>query len=117
MNEKELLKSIETYIKAYETGPTGREVNGTVELLKKLYQYIQKLIGFSKNELPKEASEVYLILQSKYNNFTEYSVGIYVYVENDWYWQDYKYGWLEWDKYSDNHGGCSIYKVIAWKLI
>ena len=40
MNEKELLKSIETYIKAYETEPTGREVDGTVELLKKLYQYI-----------------------------------------------------------------------------
>lgn len=41
MNEKELLKSIETYIKAYKTEPIGREVDGTVELLKKLYQYIQ----------------------------------------------------------------------------
>lgn len=29
-------------------------------------------------------------------------------------WCESKHGYLEWDRYSDGHGGSSSYKVIAW---
>ena len=32
-------------------------------------------------------------------------------------WADSKHGYLEWDRYSDGHGGSSSYKVIAWMSI
>ena len=30
------------------------------------------------------------------------------------HWLDRQYGYLEWDRYSNGHGGCSLYKVTAW---
>lgn len=30
------------------------------------------------------------------------------------YWNENKYGYLEWDKHSDGHGGTKAYKVVAW---
>lgn len=30
------------------------------------------------------------------------------------YWNEKKYGYLEWDKYSDGYGGTKAYRVIAW---
>ena len=31
------------------------------------------------------------------------------------YWNEKEYGYLEWDKYSDGHGGTRMYKVVAWR--
>ena len=31
------------------------------------------------------------------------------------YWNEKEYGYLEWDKYSDGHGGTKMYKVVAWR--
>lgn len=30
------------------------------------------------------------------------------------YWNERKYGYLEWDRYSDGNAGTKAYKVIAW---
>lgn len=32
-------------------------------------------------------------------------------------WLDRQYGYLEWDRYSNGHGGCSLYRVAAWMPI
>lgn len=31
------------------------------------------------------------------------------------YWNEKEYGYLEWDKYSDGHGGTRMYKIVAWR--
>lgn len=34
-----------------------------------------------------------------------------------WEHEDRQYGYLEWDRYSNGHGGCSLYRVEAWMPI
>lgn len=49
--------------------------------------------------------------------YREYSVGCYIKVfdeDEEKHWLDRQYGYLEWDRYSNGHGGCSLYKVTAW---
>lgn len=72
-----------------------------------------------ENDLPKDESEVYVVLQSLYGTSRVYSVARYLYFEtyDESHWCDNYLGYLEWDKYSDYHGGCSLYRVIAWKPI
>nr|DAL74104.1 MAG TPA: Protein of unknown function (DUF551) [Caudoviricetes sp.] len=41
-------------------------------------------------------------------------IASYLKFGNDGYWHEKKYGYLEWDKYSDGYGGTKMYKVIAW---
>lgn len=51
------------------------------------------------------------------NGYREYSVGCYIKVfdeDEEKHWLDRQYGYLEWDRYSNGHGGCSLYKVTAW---
>ena len=73
-----------------------------------------------EKDLPKNESEVWVVLESTYGTvYRTYSSARYLYFENygESYWWDNHYGYLEWDKYSDGHGGCSKYKVIAWQPI
>lgn len=67
-------------------------------------------------KLPEDERE-YLVTLEKVYGTPEIFMGITSYLKfgNDGYWNEKKYGYLEWDKYSDGHGGTTMYKVIAWK--
>lgn len=75
-----------------------------------------------KDELPKDGREVLVKLnytadyEEKYK-FAGYSIARYLKFDDGCYWCDNQYGYLEWDKYSDGHGGSSWYKVVEWKEI
>ena len=43
-----------------------------------------------------------------------YGIANYLKFGDAGYWKEKKYGYLEWDKHSDGHGGTKLYKVIAW---
>lgn len=73
-----------------------------------------------EKDLPKNESEVWVVLESTYGTgYRTYSSARYLYFENygEGHWCDEHYGYLEWDKYSDGRGGSSQYKVIAWQSI
>lgn len=65
--------------------------------------------------LPENEKE-YLVTLEKIYGTPEISMGIANYLRfgNDGYWSEKKYGYLEWDRYSDGHGGTKMYKVVAW---
>lgn len=68
--------------------------------------------------LPEDESDVLTTITSKSGSgYREYSVGCYIKVfdeDEEKHWLDRQYGYLEWDRYSNGHGGCSLYKVTAW---
>ena len=69
--------------------------------------------------LPEDERDVLLTLEST-NGYREYSVGCYIQVfdeDAEKHWFDRQYGYLEWDRYSNGHGGCSLYRVTAWMPI
>ncbi len=72
-------------------------------------------------KLPEDERNVLLTLESTNGNgYREYSVGCYIQVfdeDTEKHWLDRQYGYLEWDKYSNGHGGCSLYRVTAWMPI
>lgn len=65
--------------------------------------------------LPEDERECLVTLEKIYGT-PEISMGIANYLKfgDAGYWNEKKYGYLEWDKYSDGHGGTKMYKVIAW---
>ena len=65
--------------------------------------------------LPKDEKE-YLVTLEKVHGTPEklYGIASYLKFDDAGYWNENKYGYLEWDKYSDGHGGTKMYKVIAW---
>ena len=71
--------------------------------------------------LPEDERDVLLTLESTNGNgYREYSVGCYIQVfdeDTEKHWLDRQYGYLEWDRYSNGHGGCSLYRVTAWMPI
>lgn len=71
--------------------------------------------------LPEDERDVLLTLESTNGNgYREYSVRCYIQVfdeDAEKHWFDRQYGYLEWDKYSNGHGGCSLYRVAAWMPI
>ena len=69
--------------------------------------------------LPEDETDVLVVLKPTYeSDYIEYSIARYLRFENDEaHWCDNHYGYLEWEKYSDGHGGSSQYKVIAWQSI
>ena len=73
-----------------------------------------------EKDLPKNESTVWVVLESiSGSGYRTYSSARYLYFENygESHWCDNNYGYLEWDKYSDGRGGCSLYKVVAWMPI
>ena len=66
--------------------------------------------------LPEDEKE-YLVTLEKVHGTPEklYGIAYYLKFGDAGYWNEKKYGYLEWDKYSDGHGGTKMYKVIAWK--
>lgn len=103
--------------------PYGRPFEGTAyELGLKIMDYIENMDDEKENgwipvseRLPENERECLVTLEKIYGT-PEISMGIANYLRfgNAGYWNENKYGYLEWDKYSDGHGGTKMYKVIAW---
>lgn len=115
-------RKIYDYIKK-TINPYGRPFEGTAyEFGLKLMDFIENIDGEKANgwvpvneKLPEDEKECLVTLEKVYGT-PEIFMGIASYLKfgNDGYWNEKKYGYLEWDKYSDGHGGTKMYKVIAW---
>ena len=72
-----------------------------------------------EERLPEDETDVLVVLKPTYeSDYIEYSIASYLRFENDEaHWCDNNYGYLEWEKYSDGHGGSSWYRVIAWQKL
>lgn len=115
-------RKIYNYIKR-TINPYGRPFEGTAyELGLKIMDYIENMDDEKENgwipvseRLPEDEKE-YLVTLEKVHGIPEklYGIANYLKFGNAGYWNEKKYGYLEWDKYSDGHGGARMYKVIAW---
>lgn len=65
--------------------------------------------------LPEDEKEYLVTLEKVYGTHEKlYGIANYLKFGDAGYWNEKKYGYLEWDKHSDGHGGTKLYKVIAW---
>lgn len=65
--------------------------------------------------LPEDERECLVTLEKVYGTPEKlYGIANYLKFGDAGYWNENKYGYLEWDKYSDGHGGTKMYKVVAW---
>lgn len=65
--------------------------------------------------LPEDEREYLVTLEKVYGTPEKlYGIASYLKFGDAGYWNENKYGYLEWDKYSDGHGGTKMYKAIAW---
>ena len=65
--------------------------------------------------LPEDEKEYLVTLEKVYGTPEKlYGIANYLKFGDAGYCNEKKYGYLEWDKYSDGHGGTKMYKVIAW---
>ena len=88
----------------------------TEEEQKKVIERLKSISWSPVDErLPEDERECLVTLEKVYGT-PEIFMGIASYLKfgNDGYWNEKKYGYLEWDKYSDGHGGTKMYKVVAW---
>ena len=68
--------------------------------------------------LPEDERECLVTLEKVYGTPEKlYGIASYLKFDDAGYWNENKYGYLEWDKYSDGHGGTKMYKVIAWMTL
>lgn len=68
--------------------------------------------------LPEDEKEYLVTLEKVYGTPEKlYGIANYLKFGDTGYWNEKKYGYLEWDKYSDGHGGTKMYKVVAWRLL
>ena len=115
---KELLKK---YIEADNQILEERDAFVTyVELIDELQEAIEqdeKENGWIpvSERLPEDERECLVTLEKVYGTPEKlYGIASYLKFDDAGYWNENKYGYLEWDKYSDGHGGTKMYKVIAW---
>ena len=103
--------------------PYGKPVEGTAyELGLKIMDYIENMDDEKENgwipvseRLPEDEKECLVTLEKVYGTPEKlYGIANYLKFGDAGYWNEKKYGYLEWDKYSDGHGGTRMYKVIAW---
>lgn len=103
--------------------PYGRPFEGTAyELGLKIMDYIENMDDEKENgwipvseRLPEDEKECLVTLEKVYGTPEKlYGIANYLKFGDAGYWNEKKYGYLEWDKYSDGHGGTRMYKVIAW---
>jgi len=103
--------------------PYGKPFEGTAyELGLKIMDYIENMDDEKENgwipvseRLPEDEKECLVILGKVYGTPEKlYGIANYLKFGDAGYWNEKKYGYLEWDKYSDGHGGTMMYKVIAW---
>lgn len=93
------------------------DVMDMIEQLKDDLEQDEKENGWIpvSERLPEDERECLVTLEKVYGT-PEIFMGIASYLKfgDAGYWNEKKYGYLEWDKYSDGHGGTKMYKVIAW---
>lgn len=115
-------RKIYNYIKR-TINPYGRHFEGTAyELGLKIMDYIENMDDEKENgwipvseRLPEDERECLVTLEKVYGTPEKlYGIASYLKFDDAGYWNENKYGYLEWDKYSDGHGGTKMYKVIAW---
>lgn len=115
-------RKIYDYIKR-TINPYGRPFEGTAyELGLKIMDYIENMDDEKENgwipvneRLPEDEKEYLVTLEKVYGTPEKlYGIASYLKFGDAGYWNEKKYGYLEWDKYSDGHGGTKMYKVIAW---
>ena len=115
-------RKIYNYIKR-TINPYGRPFEGTAyELGLKIMDYIENMDDEKENgwipvseRLPEDERECLVTLEKVHGTPEKlYGIANYLKFGDAGYWNEKKYGYLEWDKYSDGHGGTRMYKVIAW---
>lgn len=103
--------------------PYGKPFEGTAyEFGLKIMDYIENMDDEKENgwipvseRLPEDEKECLVTLEKVYGTPEKlYGIANYLKFGDAGYWNEKKYGYLEWDKYSDGHGGTRMYKVIAW---
>ena len=103
--------------------PYGKPFEGTAyELGLKIMDYIENMDDEKENgwipvseRLLEDEKECLVTLEKVYGTPEKlYGIANYLKFGDAGYWNEKKYGYLEWDKYSDGHGGTRMYKVIAW---
>lgn len=118
-------RKIYDYIKR-TINPYGRPFEGTTyELGLKIMDFIENIDDEKENgwipvseRLPEDEKECLITLEKVYGTPEKlYGIANYLKFGDSGYWNEEKYGYLEWDKYSDGHGGTKMYKVVAWRLL
>lgn len=67
---------------------------------------------------PEDERECLVTLKKTYGmQDVIYGIANYLNFGDTWHWNEKRYGFLEWDKYSDGYGGTKAYRVIAWMPI
>ena len=103
--------------------PYGKPFEGTAyELGLKIMDYIENMDDEKENgwipvseRLPEDEKECLVTLEKVYGTPEKlYGIANYLKFGDAGYWNEKKYGYLEWDKYSDGHGVTRMYNVIAW---
>lgn len=86
------------------------------QLLADLEQYEKENGWIPVSErLPEDEKEYLVTLEKVYGTPEKlYGIASYLKFGDAGYWHEKKYGYLEWDKYSDGHGGTKMYKVVTW---
>lgn len=88
----------------------------TEEEQKKVIERLKSISWIPVSErLPEDEKEYLVTLEKVYGTpDTFFGIANYLKFGDAGYWNENKYGYLEWDKYSDGHGGTKMYKVVAW---
>lgn len=115
---KELLKKyIEADIQILEERDAFITYVELIDELQEAIEQDEKENGWIpvSERLPKDEKEYLVTLEKVYGTPEKlYGIASYLKFDDAGYWNENKYGYLEWDKYSDGHGGTKMYKVIAW---
>ena len=112
-------------------GQVGSECTSEDHYIKKAWEHcldrVEYIIRKHMNDgwipvedgLPEDETDVLVVLKPTYeSDYIEYSIARYLRFENDEaHWCDNHYGYLEWEKYSDGHGGSSWHRVVAWQKL
>ena len=96
---------------------TARDFLEMIEQLQEDLEQDEKENGWipASERLPEDERECLVTLEKVYGTpETLFGIANYLKFGDAGYWNERKYGYLEWDKYSDGHGGTKMYKVIAW---
>ena len=96
---------------------------GQIRMAERIEEIIRKHMNDGwisvEERVPEDGTDVLVVLKPTYeSDYIEYSIARYLRFENDEaHWCDNHYGYLEWEKYSDGHGGSSWYRVVAWQKL
>lgn len=99
---------------------TTRDFLEMIEQLQEDLEQDEKENGWVpvSERLPEDEKEYLVTLEKVYGTpETLFGIANYLKFGDSGYWNEKKYGYLEWDKYSDGHAGTKMYKVVAWRSL